>query len=295
VPGLASTQSLKDAIAEWLGSLKSTLDRRTVREYEIYAGAHWLTRWKTLGEINERAIGDYQRARLAKVTRVTLRKELSAMRGFLRWCVEQGAIAELPLVPMLPRQAIGKRAVPVRKRIILTPKEVERLVACLRDVRTRNYVEFAWETGLRPATIFRLAYPLHWSPGRSTLLLTDDVDKARFARELPLSKRAKEILGLSPLGRSGRFFVDRGGIIEELKFASIKCLKRRVSLYDFRHSRITLLVEAGGPLTGVQYLAGHKHLSTTAKYAHAGLRSAQEALDALTVGPGPRKRPKRAS
>lgn len=297
---LASTQPLKDVVADWVIALGATLDARTVREYKIYARAHWLPRWRVLGAITTRALGDYQRARLAKVTRTTLRKELSALRGMLRFAVERGALAELPDVPDLPRHATGKRAGgDPKRRVVLTDAEMSKLLRKLSAGHVRDYVAFAWETGLRPVTIFRLRAPTHWAPGRDRLTITADVDKSRFARELPLSAEALAVLGRRiPAAKTGRLFVRRDLVLEELHAVSEKTLKRRVGLYDLRHSRITRLVEAGGPLTGVQYLAGHKHLSTTARYAHAGLRAAEDALGALAAkgrGPGPQKKTKRAS
>jgi integrase len=275
-------------------AIGATLDRDTVREYEIYGAAHWLTRWKTLGELTPQALGEYQRARLRKVTRSTLSKELSAMRGMLRWCIEQGVLAELPEIPELPRQAMGTRARgPALRRVVLTEPEVERLIRAMPKGRARDYVVFAWETGLRPATIFKLRSPAQWDGERLTI--TADVDKARFARELPLTERAREVIARRTPSRTGRLFSWRELVTAELHRVSERVLRRRVTLYDLRHSRITHLVEAGGPLTGVQWLAGHKHLSTTAKYTHAGPRAAQDALAALGRGPGPRMGSKRAS
>jgi site-specific recombinase XerD len=86
---------------------------------------------------------------------------------------------------------------------------------------------------------------------------------------------------IKPQARTGKLFRGRRDLVAELPKVSKGTLNRRVGLYDLRHSRITMLVDAGGPLTGVQYLAGHKHLSTTARYAHAGMRAAEEALAAL--------------
>ncbi len=275
----------------WAASLASTLGKRTVREYLIYARAHWLTRWTTLGDVTTAAIGDYQRERLAKVTRVTLRKELSALRGLLEWCRERGALHELPEVPRLPRQATGTRsaALPL-ERVVLRAGEAQRLIRALPAGRTREYVAFAYETGLRPATIFRLCTPEHWAPGRCTLRITPDVDKARFARELPLTAAARAVLERVEPTIRGALFARRDLVLEELHETSERVLGRRVGLYDLRHSRITLLVEAGGPLAGVQYLAGHASIATTARYIQANRDAARVVLRTRSKSAAPARR-----
>ena len=56
---------------------------------------------------------------------------------------------------------------------------------------------------------------------------------------------------------------------------------RRVSSHDLRHAAITDLVSRPGvSLGGAAYLAGHRHVSTTALYSHPGRAAAEEALRA---------------
>ena len=51
--------------------------------------------------------------------------------------------------------------------------------------------------------------------------------------------------------------------------------------YDFRHSRTTIGANSGAPLTGIAYIVGHKHVSTTALYIHSGEEAARAALAAM--------------
>jgi site-specific recombinase XerD len=53
-----------------------------------------------------------------------------------------------------------------------------------------------------------------------------------------------------------------------------------VSVYDFKHSRISIDANSGAPLAGVAHLVGHKHISTTALYVQTGEAAAQAALAA---------------
>src|SRR5687768_17832221 len=59
-------------------------------------------------------------------------------------------------------------------------------------VRSRFVVEF--ETTLRPATLDALSVPEHCQPGTAVLRISDEIDKARAGREVPLSKEASEAL-----------------------------------------------------------------------------------------------------
>jgi integrase len=53
---------------------------------------------------------------------------------------------------------------------------------------------------------------------------------------------------------------------------------RKISVYDFKHSRISLGANSGAPLAGIAHLVGHKHVSTTALYVTTGEAAAAEAL-----------------
>ena len=47
-----------------------------------------------------------------------------------------------------------------------------------------------YETGLRLSTIDALEVPTHWHKGSRTLTLTDELDKSRWGRDLPLTDTA---------------------------------------------------------------------------------------------------------
>ena len=50
------------------------------------------------------------------------------------------------------------------------------------------------ETGLRPGTLQRLRAPDDYQPGSQFLRIRAEADKARYAREVPLTARAREVL-----------------------------------------------------------------------------------------------------
>jgi len=106
-------------------------------------------------------------------------------------------------------------------------------------------------------------------------------DKARFARPVPLTDAARKALDeVTP--DVGRIFPAKPGRDELRRAAERAGLPADVVAalvpYSLRHGRITRLLESGASIIGVQYLAGHKHLTTTAKYVRSAHRHAVDAL-----------------
>lgn len=284
-----TAQPLVDLVAAWLEGLESSYTPGTVRLYECYARAHWLPRWDRLGQLTEAALGAYQRERLAEVSRVTLRKELGALRRFGEWAKEQGLLgAPLPF-PRLPGRAPGVRAT-TRKAAAtdLSASEVQQLLAALperssrpgsdgRHFWVRPFFAFLWETGLRPATVEQLVAGEHWARRQRHLDITATIDKARFARRVPLTPVACALLEACTEGQ-GPIFGDydrRAYLVPAARAARLAPEQiATLSVYDLRHARLTHWIERGGSLAAVAFLAGHKQVTTTAIYAKATARAA---------------------
>jgi len=284
--GHPSALLLETLTAEWIADLEATHDTRTAHGYDLIA-TKWCDRWHTLGELTTASLADYQRDRLRSVSRETVRQNLVMLRSFSAWCVERGMLEEVLDVPSIPKRTTGTRAREVRDRVPLSDAQARRMIAKLPELgttstrhvqfRVRDWALVAWETALRPVTIARLRTPEHFEKGDRVLRITADVDKARFARELPLTMSARAALERSLPAMPGPIFGSHD-YREHLEAAGRKALGRTVSPYDLRHSRITLWVREGKDLLGVQFLAGHKDLSTTAKYAHARADAARRVL-----------------
>jgi site-specific recombinase XerD len=284
--GHASTLSLEVLTAEWVADLEATHEARTAHEYDLVA-TKWCDRWRTLGELTTSELADYQRERLRVVSRETVRKSLVMLRSFSAWCLEKGFLDVRLDVPTIPRRTTGTRARAAYERVPLTEAQALRMIAKLPELgteserheqfRVRDWATVAWETALRPITIAKLRTPEHFAAGERVLRITADIDKARFARELPLTMKAREALERSLSKEPGLIFGSHD-YREHLKTVGNRVLRRSVSPYDLRHSRITMWVREGKDLLGIQFLAGHKDLSTTAKYAHARAEAARKVL-----------------
>jgi len=258
----------------------------------IYFRAHLIPFFGSFEAFTLASYGDYGRMRLQKVTRPTVRKELSALRRFVAWCAEHDRI--LPPVPSLPKHGQpGKRAKNARKRkaTVFTADEAARILAAMpeRSQRTGHWIRplftVLWETGLRPTSVLKLETPLHYRKGADVIFISREIDKEGFERTLPISHAAQAALDLAVPAVPGRIFLAPKGslrvyLADALQAAGLT--SRNISTYDFRHSRITVAANSPGPLTGASYLAGHKHASTTALYIHAGEEAARATLAAMS-------------
>lgn len=270
--------------ASWLSTLTGTLDPETITTYAIYFDTHLAPFFIQLSAVTPDRTKSYIATRLKNVLAQSVRKELAALRGLLAWALENP-----PELPGIPKRVQGTRFAAARRRsqaIELAPSEVARLLAAL-PVRTRGghavKARFivAYETSLRPETLDALRTPDHYRKGSRYLRIPPELDKARAGRPLPLSPAARRALD-SVCPRNGLLFGAHDYRIvfrKAAKKAKIPEHKRLIlAPYDLRHARITHWLEETDNVVGVQYMAGHKHLSTTARYVRPSLRAAEAVL-----------------
>ena len=292
IRALRPAPSLADTFEAWLVAMASSLDPDTVRTYRVtYVRVHWMPFFKTMGGVTDTAkLADYSRARLACVLKKTVQKEVSALRGFLVWCHEQRRIDDVPEFPALPRKATGVRSGKQRaKAPEHSEEQIRAAIAAMPErsrkggfiVRARHVV--AYETGLRPATLDILV-PAVLDLERKELTISDEEDKARFGRVVPLTDLAVEALRPLCAGAPPNVPIFgkhdyRGHLRKAARAAGMKSL----SPYDFRHACVTHLLEKGASIPGVGWMVGHKLPTTTNRYCHTPKRSAEQAL-AVTGG-----------
>jgi integrase len=282
---------LEELVAAWVTALESTHDASTVETWELYANTHWLPHFKASHNLTTALSAEYMRDRLRVVQGSTVRKELSALRQFYKWCVEVGELSEAPVVPSVSKRSPGK-VYEKRRRVSaieLSPTECQAIIAKLPQWSTsRKVVKFpirarflvGYETGLRPETLDLLEAPKHYRKKSSTITLSSDIDKNRLGREVPLSKRARAALD-AVCPAEGVIF-GAHDYREHLRAAAAAALpKERADKFTGAHlrsARITHWLEQSQNLAGVQYLAGHRNANTTARYVRASLRAALEVV-----------------
>jgi len=275
-------------VAQWIEQL-SDVRQVTRAEYEK-TSVRWISEWKTIDDLDDRVIAGYVRKRLGEVRGKTVRNETSALRRFLGWAVETGLLEAAPAVPTLKVSTSGT---PFRQRRRtrapeLSPDEVRAFLAALPAKSATGFIVrdrliVAFETTLRPATLSRLAVPLNYAKGASTLILTDEDDKEQYGRELPLSRRAREALDRSCPKEPGTIF-GRHKVDAYVRAAAAETLPaHKAAVLCAQHLRsagITRLLELSANLPGVQLLAGHKHGSTTSRYIRPSTRAARAVVEA---------------
>jgi integrase len=291
------------AHALWIEEFRTTHARVTLDVWAMYGRNLWPGYFTDLERITHVRLKEYMRARLGVVKRESVRKELFALKSFLTFCSET---FDLPAVevPKLPKRALGVAYVKRRRKAAseLAPDQVRALLRELPEWGSTSHLDadqypiralflVLYETGLRPSTITRLSVPEHYVRGQRVLHLTPDVDKARYGRDVPLTKRARRVLDylikkMGPDFRGPIFGTDSGAghdYRKRLQRAAFKVLPREVAASfcgaHLRSARITHLLESGANIVGVQHLAGHKQISTTAKYVRAGFRAATDAIN----------------
>ena len=72
------------------------------------------------------------------------------------------------------------------------------------------------------------------------------------------------------------------GLYHAFKSASRKAGITGFRFHDLRHAFVTGLFRGGAPAPVVQRLAGHEHLATTQRYAHAQLSDLVDAVGRLS-------------
>jgi integrase len=219
----------------------------------------------------------------------------------LRWLLESGHITELPAVPVVKASVSGTRYTHRRrsKAPELSPEEIQKVLDELDEWSTnepwfpiRARFGGAYETTLRPATLDKLKAPENYAVGAAHLTLTDEDDKEAYGRAVPLTLRARRALD-SVCPEEGVIFGAHrwNHFLGPAAAAALSPEKARVFTgQHFRSAGITHLLERTGNMPGVQYLAGHKHASTTARYVRPSMRAAEAALGITGPKVGPRKR-----
>ncbi len=209
----------------------------------------------------------------------TVARKISTLRGFHRFLVAEGLVAEDPTVLLVnPRRA---RALPKA----LTVEEVERLLATpeagtRRGARDAALLEFLYGTGCRVSEAVGLEL-LDVDLEEGIVLLRGKGDRQRlvplgryartaFERYLPVRRRllgggrdpGRVFLNLrgAPLSRQGIWYLVRRAAVA----AGIP--ERRISPHVLRHSAATHMVEGGADLRTVQEFLGHASIGTTQVY-----------------------------
>ena len=272
----------------WLADVEPSIDPKTFTLYrDTYIRTHFIPFFKTIDRITTVTVEDYITARLRVVRRHTVKKELSVLRRLAKWAHRRGYLERLPRIETPGTRVLGHSAQSARKQtfLVFTAREMASIIARLPEYATskragkrfpvRARFEVAWQTSLRPATLDKLTVPENYRRGGTALTITDETDKNRFRRELPLGVEACKALD-SICPASGNIFGAhdfRTLLRAAAKAAGIDEFRaKHISDYDFRHSRLTHLGQVSSNLSGVMYLRAAASNNGTLPAATEGRR-----------------------
>jgi integrase/recombinase XerD len=217
----------------------------------------------------------------------TIKRRLSSVSGLFSYLVLCGDVATNP-VPrgMATRRGRRRGSALIRTpRLlprILSPEEVNALLATLRKHRDRAMVEAMLLGGLRRCEVLGLRFE-DLRPGEHQVFVADG--KGGHQRLVPMSARFFRSLSVylelerPPEASTDRVFValkgtKRGDALGEDGLDKIiSNAKKRAGLahcscHELRHTCLTRLREAGMALEAVQAQAGHRSLESTRLYLH---------------------------
>ncbi|HEX5057254.1 MAG TPA: site-specific tyrosine recombinase XerD [Gammaproteobacteria bacterium] len=277
--------SIIDAFTDALWAERG-LSRNTLAAYasDLRQFAGWLQRKDcNLLRVSRGEVQSYLSDRiLARTSKRTISRLLSALKCFYRWAERQGhmhgdpsALVEAPK----PGRLLPK---------ILTEGEVERLLAA-PDINTplglrdKAMLETVYASGLRVSELVTITLgQINLRQGLIRLF-----GKGNKERVVPLGEEALHWLTryletgrgvlLSALdARPEQFFVTRrgGGMTRQMCWHMIKRYARQAGIdkslspHTLRHAFATHLLNHGADLRAVQMLLGHSDLSTTQIYTH---------------------------
>jgi integrase/recombinase XerD len=185
---------------------------------------------------------------------------------------------------------------PKRRRrlpVVLSPEEVQRLIAGAKNLYHRTMLMTLYGAGLRRSELCQLKVGHIDSP---RMVLRVEHGKGGVDREVPLSPTLLTALreyyrwmrpqtylfpGTKDGWRTDKPITSKV-VWEAVRFAARAAgIDRRVSPHTLRHSYATHLLEAGADLRTIQVLLGHADLSHTTVYLHLSRRHLQAAPNPL--------------
>lgn len=236
-----------------------------------------------LRHIDTEKLDTWKMDRLAAIKPTTFNLELRTLRAFLNVAVRWGYLEKNPLDHVVKLKV-------EEKRLYMTDTELRRFFDALLARRDTSrgkifaaklllalyYYEFLLNTGLRRE--------------EGTALLRSDVSldlgvlhirktKDKESRDVPLSKRAREILeiiGDDMFTSLSNDFVTHT-FTATCKGARLKGFK----LHSLRHTFATRLIELGVDVLTVSKILGHSDIKTTMVYAKVQRQTMQKAVDRL--------------
>jgi len=210
----------------------------------------------------------------------TIVRKTHSIRNYCHWL----------LLESYQKENIALR-LPVAKRKVtavrwLTKQELECLLNTGSDDTMACFVGLLAYLGLRVSE----AVKLKWCDVGETIVIRDP--KGKEDRELPIPKPLK--YRLARIKTRGEFVLERNGRPLRrdtyLRDLAVHCARAGVAGHitpkTLRHTFGTLMMSQTGNLVTVQKAMGHKHITTTRRYAHHDPKEFNDAIHTFAEGVG---------
>ncbi len=275
-----------EAVAEYLGALQTEqgASRNTLAAYrrDLADFLRFLaTRRLTPAAVEpDDVVGWIERLRGRGLAPSSVARRLSAVRGFYRHQLREGAVRRDPTehldAPRAARPLPRALSLESATRLVEAPDP-----ARPAGVRDRAILELLYATGMRASECMGLrledvnlnaGYVICTGKGSKQRLVPAGAEALSWVRRYlgevrPVQTRRRDC---------GRLFVNpRGGPLSRQSLwtlvrraAAAAGLRQRVSPHVLRHSFASHLLEGGADLRSVQAMLGHADISTTQIYTH---------------------------
>jgi len=219
------------------------------------------------------------------IKRTTVHRELSDIKAVLNWAARRRYIAFNPLV---------NYEMPKRDDAIIIPPSSDEIKSILKHSPDRllRAISLSYYTGLRPGQ--RELYSLKWSDvdfEAGTIMVTSAKKGGQFKyRMVPIHPDFVEVLSqwrVQDENLDGPIIHYRKKPVKSLKkiFNQVKekaGIKRRLTMYSFRHAFATLLLKHNADLKSTSEILGHSRTDTTTRiYQHVDFEMHKEAVKRL--------------
>ena len=244
--------------------------------------------WRSL---NDAQVQAYITRRLATdgVSRRSVRREVSSLRGFYAYWAEQQVVDEPPFdAAVSTKEGALPDTLTIEQITVLLSPETDDIL----EIRDVAMLELIYSSGLRLSELV----------GVNRGDIDDDngmirvTGKGSKQRDLPLGARAREamqrwmneranLVGLKSDDEQAVFVGSRGArltqraVQQRISRLSRKRLGWHVNPHRLRHSFASHLLESSGDLRAVQELLGHADISTTQIYTHLNFQHLAKVYD----------------
>lgn len=228
-----------------------------------------------LTDITSSQVSDYLTARLGKVSKSSVRKELNSLKHLFRL-----ACGEWKLLPRFANPCLDVASPKFRDERTqhLSPDQFRRMLAASPE-KMRPVFALLTATGMRRSELLECRW--EYVDGNRILLPTSKNDEPK---EIHLNVFAQQILASVPQGEpEDRLFPDVRPEAVSMAFHRV-CEQLGITdirLHDLRHTFATWLRQRGTELDVIASQLGHRDLRMTKRYARIASTQVQQAVNGL--------------